>query len=212
MKLEPLYRLRLRTPRLEPRLGSRAELVALAHVAEGGIHPPEEMPFGVAWSDGIGKPGFVDEFVAYHEEQLAAWSPGEWHLNLLVWAEEQLAGTQTVRAERFAETRIVGTGSWLGARFQRRGYGTEMRVAVLELAFHELGAAVARSDWLEGNHASARVSENLGYREVGVGEIAPRGVPVPHHEMQVDRGSWRCPTAVEISGLEPCLPLFGLTG
>ena len=86
-----------------------------------------------------------------------------------------------------------------------------MRAAVLELAFHELGATAATSDWLEGNHASARVSQKLGCCEVGVSEIAPRGVPVPHHEMRIDRNSWRCPTSVEIFGLEPCLSLFGLT-
>src|SRR5262245_44858676 len=95
----PLHGLQLATPRLELRLGSREELVALAHVAEDGIHRPEEMPFGVAWSDGIGSYGFVDGFVAYHEGKLAAWTPVEWHLNLLVWAGGTLAGTQSVRAE-----------------------------------------------------------------------------------------------------------------
>ena len=54
--VEPLYDLRLRTPRLELRLGGHDELVALGRVAEGGIHPPEEMPFAIAWSDGIGEP------------------------------------------------------------------------------------------------------------------------------------------------------------
>ena len=211
MSVEPLYGLRLRTPRLELRLGSHDELIALAYVAEDGIHPPEEMPFGVPWSDGIGKPGFVDEFVAFHEAQLAGWSLDEWHLNLLVWAEGQLAGTQAVGAERFAETGVARTGSWLGARVQRRGYGTEMRAAVLELAFRELGAVAAESSWIEGNRSSARVSEKLGYHEIEVSEIAPRGVSVPHHKVQVDRDSWHCPVPVEISGLEACLPLFGLT-
>jgi len=211
MSIQPLYGLRLRTPRLELRLGSHDELIALARLAEDGIHPPEEMPFGVAWSDGIGEPGFVDEFVGFHEGQLAAWSQDGWHLNLLVWAQGQLAGTQTVGAERFAETSVVGTGSWLGARFQRRGYGTEMRAAVLELAFRELGAVAAESSWMVGNRASARVSEKLDYHEVGVSEIAPRGVPVPHHKVRVDRDSWRCPVPVDIAGLAACLPLFGLT-
>lgn len=209
MSVEPLYDLRLRTSRLELRLGSRDELIALARIAEDGIHPREEMPFGVAWSDGIGKPGFVDEFVAFHEAQLAAWSREEWHLNLLVWAEGQLSGTQAIGAEWFAQTRVVRTGSWLGARFQRRGYGTEMRTAVLELAFRELGAVAAESSWMVGNRASARISEKLGYHEVGVGEIAPRGFPVPHHRVRIDRDSWDCTMPVEISGLEPCLPLFG---
>jgi len=207
-----LYELRLSTPRLELRLGSREELVELALLAEQGIHPPEQMPFAVAWSDRIGSPGFVEEFVAFHEEQLAAWAPGEWHLNLLVWAEGDLAGTQSVRGTAFARTRIVDTGSWLGAGFQRRGYGTEMRAAVLELAFRGLGASAATSGFMEGNVASARVSEKLGYRRVGVGERAPRGVPVREHEVRLAHADWRSPVTVDISGLTPALPLFGVSG
>jgi RimJ/RimL family protein N-acetyltransferase len=208
----PLYGLRLTTPRLELRLGSREELVALAHVAEAGIHPPEEMPFGVAWSDGIGSPGFVDGFVAYHEGELEAWTPTEWHLNLLVWAGGALAGTQSIRAASFARDLVVTTGSWLGARFQGHGVGTEMRAAVLQLAFRDLGAVAAESGWIEGNTASARVSEKLGYREVGVGDIAPRGIPVRHHDVRLARDEWRCPLVVEVSGLASALPLFGVAG
>ncbi len=44
-----LYGLRLRTPRVELRVPTHGELVELRDVAHAGIHPPEEMPFGVAW-------------------------------------------------------------------------------------------------------------------------------------------------------------------
>jgi len=54
-----LYGLRLHTPRLELRLGSRAELKTLAEVAKAGIHPPDEMPFAVPWTDASADPGFV---------------------------------------------------------------------------------------------------------------------------------------------------------
>jgi RimJ/RimL family protein N-acetyltransferase len=84
-----------------------------------------------------------------------------------------------------------------------------MRAAVLELAFRDLGARRAESGWLEENAASARVSEKLGYREVGRRELGPRGTPVVEHQMEMLREEWRCPTAVAVSGLEPCLPLFG---
>ena len=52
-----LTRLRLRTPRLELRLATVAELRALAEVARAGIHPPEEMPFKVPWTDRADEPG-----------------------------------------------------------------------------------------------------------------------------------------------------------
>ena len=207
----PLYGLRLRTPRLKLRLGSHDELVALGRLAEEGIHPPEEMPFAVAWSDRIGEPNFVDDvLVAYHEQTLAAWNAGDWTLNLLVWTDGELIGTQGVGAKEFAERRTVETGSWLGRRFQRRGHGTEMRAAVLELAFRGLGAEAAESGALSGNEASYRVSEKLGYHVAGTSTVAPRGEPVEHYDLRVERAGWQAPIAVEIEGLEPCLSLFGL--
>jgi RimJ/RimL family protein N-acetyltransferase len=110
----------------------------------------------------------------------------------------------------FAQTRTVGTGSWLGQRFQRQGVGTEMRAAVLELAFRGLGAENARSGAIDGNAASLRVSEKLGYRVIGRGTVEPRGVPAGHTDVELRREDWQPPVAVEIEGLGPCLPLFGL--
>jgi RimJ/RimL family protein N-acetyltransferase len=104
----------------------------------------------------------------------------------------------------------VGTGSWLGRRFQGRGVGTEMRTAVLELAFRGLGAERARSGAVDENIASLRVAEKLGYREIGRGTVAPRGVELPHTDVELRREDWRPPVPVEIEGLGPCLPLFGL--
>ena len=112
--LAPLFGLRLRTPRLELRLPTRPELEELREVARAGIHPPDEMPFAVAWTD---EPYSESWVVAFLEEQLAGWTPEEWHLNLGVWADGELVGSQGMGAERFAETRTVATGSWLGQRF-----------------------------------------------------------------------------------------------
>lgn len=205
-----LYGLRLRTPQLELRLGSHEELLELGRLAERGVHPPDEMPFSIAWTDGIGTPEFLDGFVMFHEESLASWAPEKWSLNLLVWAGGTLVGTQGVGAERFAEERSVATGSWLGQAHQRRGIGTEMRAAVLELAFRGLGAETAVSAWLEGNEASRRVSEKLGYRVGGVRTERPRGEPVVAHQVELRHADWRCPVPVRLDGLEGCLPLFGV--
>jgi RimJ/RimL family protein N-acetyltransferase len=62
---------------------------------------------------------------------------------------------------------------------------------VLELAFRGLGARAALSGALEGNVASARVSEKLGYRVVGTSTISPRGVPVPHTDYRLEAADWR---------------------
>lgn len=208
--LSPLYGLRLRTPRLALRLGDRNELESLARLAIAGIHPPAEMPFGVAWTDASDEPGFIADFVAFHEEALVAWTPEQWALHLLAFADGAPVGTQGVSALRFGAERAVETGSWLGVASQGLGLGTEMRAAVLELAFGPLGAGTARSGWLESGAAqSARVSAKLGYREVGTHLLQPRGTPVVHHDLLLEQPDWTCPVAVEILGVEPCLALFG---
>jgi hypothetical protein len=45
---------------------------------------------------------------------------------------------------------------------------------------------------------------------VALARLAPRGVPVPHHEVRIERRAWRSPVPVEIAGAERCLPLFGV--
>ena len=206
-----LYGLRLRTPRLELRLGSRAELEALAEVAKAGIHPPDEMPFAVPWTDASDDPGFVTDFVAHHEQTLAAWTPEEWRLNLLAFHDGAPVGSQALRGTGFWVDRTVDTGSWLGAASQGRGLGTEMRAAVLELAFGYLDARAAQSGWLEGGAAqSAGVSARLGYREVGSHLERPRGEPVVHHDLLLTRSDWTCPIRVEVEGVDACLALFGV--
>jgi RimJ/RimL family protein N-acetyltransferase len=207
MDLAPLFDLRLRTPRLELRLPTDDELLELYRVAEAGIHPPEEMPFAVPWTDTLNEA----DFLAFHRGTRERWSPESWTCNFATFLESRVIGSQTVEAGSFAEKREVETGSWLGEAFQGRGYGFEQRAAVLELAFTGLGAHAANSGALVDNVASQRVSEKLGYRHTGTREIAPRGEPVPHYDYRIERDEWRCPIPVEIEGLEPALPLFGIT-
>ena len=197
--------MRLRTPRLELRLPTRAELEALREVALGGIHPPEFMPFTVPWTDDPE----LTEFLDYHEMRRREWRADAWHFEPGVWFEGELVGVQALESTRFAETRTVGTGSWLGRRFQGRGVGTEMRTAVLELAFRGLGADRACSGAVDGNAGSLGVSEKLGYRVVGRDTVAPRGLAIGHAKVELRRGNWQPPVPVEIEGLDPCLPLFG---
>lgn len=211
IEIAPLFGLRLRTERLELRLPTREELVALAGVAEAGVHPPEQMPFRVAWTDRAGKPGFRESFLDHHLGLLRDWSPERWFLELAVWADGEPMGFQSVRAARFAQTRRVETGSWLGQGFQGEGYGTEMRAAVLDLAFLGLGAAAAESGYAEDNLQSKGVSTKLGYEPAGDGWESPRGVPVRHLKLAVMAARWaeieHAPTRID--GLDACLALFG---
>ena len=212
MDLAPLYGLRLRTDRLELRWPDEEEIVALARLAQSGVHEPDEMPFLVPWTDRIGEPDFIDAFVAYHLGLRSSWSAEDWSLELGVWTADELIGVQGVVAHDFAESGEVKTGSWLGQRHQGNGYGTEMRAAVLELAFHGLGARAAYSSALDGAEASMRVSRKLGYVDDGEQLVEVRGRPRRDRRLLLSRDRWidQERISVRISGLEPCFPLFGL--
>jgi RimJ/RimL family protein N-acetyltransferase len=205
VNVDALWDLRVRTPRLELRLPTEDELVELFRVAEGGIHPPEEMPFFVPWTDDLR----LEAFVEYHHGTWTAWRPEQWLLNLFSFLDGRPIGSQGVGAEEFAVRRQVETGSWLGAPYQGKGLGTEQRAAVLELAFAHLGAQVAVSGSIVHNLSSQRVSEKLGYRVTGSRTIAPRGEPVEHLDYRLERDEWTCPIPVEVEGIKAALPLFG---
>jgi len=206
----PLFDLVVRTPRLELRAPTDDDLVELLDVARAGVHDPETMPFAVAWTD-VPSPDFERDFLRYYWGTRAEWAPGAWQLPLVVVRDGRPIGFQEMSAVDFAARRNVKTGSWLGRRHQGLGIGTEMRAAILFLAFEGLGALAAESGALEGNLASARVSEKLGYRPNGLGLVAPRGTPVVEQRYRLARADWRrdlCPVTIE--NLEPCLRMFGV--
>jgi RimJ/RimL family protein N-acetyltransferase len=205
MSIEALWSVRLRTPRLELRLPTEEELDAFYGVAAAGIHPPEEMPFAIAWTDSL----IEDAFKSFHRGTWGSWTPESWTCNFVTFLEGRPIGSQTIESRDFAGTKTVGTGSWLGRPHQGHGYGTEQRAAVLEFAFRGLGAETAISGAVFPNVASQRVSEKLGYRVTGISEVAPRGEPIEHYDYRLDRADWRCPIDVEIAGLEDALDLFG---
>jgi len=91
-----------------------------------------------------------------------------------------------------------------------------MRTAVLALAFDGLAAEAAITSAWHDNDASLGVSRSLGYRPNGeqlhAREGAGGGRDVMVH-LRMTRHDWfgRPRPAVDIGGLEACLPLFGLT-
>src|SRR5919109_417892 len=79
----PLFALRIVSEHLVLRLPSDDDLLELLDLAKAGIHPLDEMPFGVAWSVEV-SPAFERGFLAHHWGSRAAWSPDDWRLNLIV--------------------------------------------------------------------------------------------------------------------------------
>ena len=140
----PLFGLRIRSERLVLRLPTDDDLPGLLDLAKAGIHPPAEMPFGVAWTDATGA-AFDQGYLQHHWKWRGSWRPEEWWLNLMVEWEGRPIGAQTISGEDFAIHRTVDSGSWLGQAYQGRGFGKEMRSAVLSFAFDGLGARFATS-------------------------------------------------------------------
>jgi RimJ/RimL family protein N-acetyltransferase len=170
----PLRHLVLRTPRLELRPDDDAGLHELVDVAYEGVHPPEEMPFAVAWTDAA--PRYLGRGVLqYYWSERAALTPERWPIHFLVRLDGRVIGTQSLGAREFAITREVYTGSWIGLRHQGQGIGTEMRAAVLLFAFDHLGAEAARSAANAENPRSLGVSRHLGYRPDGTETVVRRG-------------------------------------
>jgi len=206
----PLFDLRLRTPRLELRVPADEDLLRLLEVARRGVHDLPRSPFLVPW-DEPPSPAFERQFLLHWWQVRGSWSPDAWTLALVAVADGAVIGMQDVIARDFGRTRTVRTGSWLGLDHQRQGYGTEMRAAVLWLAFEELGARVARSGYLEGNAASARVSAKLGYQPNGVELIdATPGRERIEQLLRVTPETWnRHLVPVTVEGMDACRGLFG---
>lgn len=208
----PLFALRLVTSRLVLRLPGDDDLAALARLIEEGIHDPAQMPFDdPPWTDEP-SPGRERAWLQRQWQQRAAWDPAQWRLRLLAEHEGQPVGMQDLVAASFPSLGVVSTYSWLGRAWQGRGFGKEMRAAVLALAFDRLGARQAESTAFEDNHASVGVSRALGYEENGREWMLRRGSPAPAVRFRMTPALWRAlarpPTAIE--GLEACLDLFGL--
>ena len=207
----PLAALEITTPRLRLHLPSPAELDQLAGLAAGGVHEPRRQPFTVAWTDG--EPEVVARRVLqYVWGTWARWVPEDWSLWLAVVHDGVVIGSQDVSGRDFAVRREVSTGSWLGRDFHGQGFGTEMRAAVLHLAFAGLGARYAVSGAYVDNAASLGVSRKLGYRDDGVEHHAVRGTDATLRRLRLTRADWQAHRSVEvrIDGLEACLPMFGV--
>lgn len=201
----PLADLVLRTARLELRLPTDAELIALAE------RSPEDLETDPAWPappDGNGRRGTA--ILQWYWRALGMWKAEAWRLPLAVWADGELVGFQELEAERFAVLRTVETSSWLVPEVRGRGIGKEMRAAVLALAFDRLGALVATSGAWETNAASLGVSRAVGYEDNGWHLHDDNGQPAVMRRVLLTSERWTPPSpAVSVEGLEPCRAWFG---
>jgi RimJ/RimL family protein N-acetyltransferase len=208
----PLAGLRLTTPRLELRWPTESDLDELASLAAEGVHDPGVQPFMNGWTD-ADPAGRAQSTLQFHWRQAGSWVAANWSLNLVVVRDGAVVASQGIGGRDFAILREVSTGSWVGRRHHGQGIGTEMRAAVLHLAFAGLQAEFATSGAFADNAASLAISRKLGYADDGVERFVVRGRPVLSRRLRLDRACWQAHRTipVEISGLPECQSFFGLT-
>ena len=207
----PLFDIRVRTPRLEIRLPTDDEIVALIRVVdEQGIHDPAVMPFQISFTDQP-SPQRQRGSMQWFWRCRAEWSPDNWKFSGAVFVDGAVVGVQDLMATDFRMLRSVNTGSWLGRDAQGKGLGKEMRAAILHLAFEGLGARQANSGAFLDNAASAATSRSLGYEDNGVDAARQRDQAGAVQRFLLTRTRWeeRRRDDITIEGLEGCLDMFG---
>ena len=207
----PLLALRVRTSDLELRLPNEEELAELADVAVAGFARPGERPFFITWGDGTPK-GRGLAVLRWHWEALAGWKPTSWTLGLAAFHEGRPIGMQSMHADDFGVLREVSSWSWLGLPYQGRGLGTQMRAAVLHLAFDGLGCENAVSASFVDNHASRAVSRRLGYAEDGLSRDSDGETALVSQRYRLTRERWAGVERPEVTveGLDGCREWFGV--
>jgi RimJ/RimL family protein N-acetyltransferase len=204
----PLFDLRITTPRLQLRLPTEELTDQLIDTILD--HDRDQMPFS-SWAR---KPRAELPFntLSHVWGQLAGFTRDDWSLPLAVVIDGTAVGMQSLMAKKFPITRQVDSGSWLGRRYQGRGYGTEMRSAALYFAFIELGAEVAVSTSFADNAASIAVSRRNGYTQNGIDRQTRDGTMQETLRFRLTRDDWQRhrPVEVQVDGFDRCRPLFGL--
>ena len=209
--LWPLLDLRLTTTRLVLRHPTDDELVALAGLAAAGVHPPGERPYLNPWTEGTPQQTAV-HVVQQHWSRRGGWSPDAWALELGLFSDDRPVGMVAMRGREFSVRREVKTESWLALAHHRQGLGTEARSALLHLAFEGLGAQSALTEVFRDNAGSQGVSRRLGYRHDGISRDIRDGQVLISDRLRLDRDDWfgTDRMRVDVTGLAPCLPWFGL--
>ena len=204
---------RVVTPRLELHGATDDLLARLAPLVRSGkasdSPPPYDDPF---WAYE------QDPEVRVHRWLQGVWRargtvrPGYWRLPLVVVVDDEPVGMQDLTSDGFDSFGTVETFSWLSSDVRRRGTGTEMRSAVLHLAFAGFGAREAHSEANVDNAGSNGVSERLGYERNGTSWAECDGRPTLGQRWRLLRQTWesRRREDITMSGVAPCRAALGL--
>lgn len=206
----PVLGLRITAGSLELRGLTDDDLAALGALAQGGVHPPERMPFYHPWTDAP-----VEQIplgmAQYHWGVRARFSPATWSLELGVWVDGELVGCQGFGTSDYLVTRTGETGSWLGIEHQGSGIGTRMRQAMCAFVFDHLDADEVTSGAFLDNPASIAVSHKVGYADNGISRKKRRdGEMAEHLALRLTPKTFVRGEPIEVEGAAAVRRLIGL--
>lgn len=208
----PPLNVAVRTPRLTLRGASDDLLERLMPAIRDGVVPGGTSPFD-------------DPMSLYDESPDREWrwrraiwagrarvTPTFWRLYFVVMVDDEPVGMQDLIGTDFATFGTVETFSWLRPDRRARGVGTEMRAAVLHLAFAGLSAREAGSEAFSDNDASNRVSQLLGYEPNGTNWATRRGEAALLRRWRLTREMWETGrrSDIHLDGVDDCRPVLGI--
>ena len=201
------------TPRIELRAATDELLEALAPLVAAGEANADPPP----WDDPCAfyEP---DPDLRVQQWMQSVWRgrgtvrSDAWRLYFVVFVDGQPVGQQDLTGSEFDLFGTVESTSWVSTKVRRQGIGTEMRSAVLHLAFDGLGAVEAHSEGAVDNVGSNAVSERLGYEPNGLAWATHQGKPVLGQRWRLDRETWRARRRSDItmSGVSDCRRTLGI--
>ena len=151
----PLFDLRIRTHDLTLRPMAESDLEQVCRI----LPADAEMDPAATTYDGVDQETNRSIIVCQsYWKAFGTWRPDAWRLNFVVYEGDNLIGAQELEGNDFVTLRTVDTASFLVPSARGRGFGKQMRKAVLTLAFRELGAEAAITSAYHDNAASLGVS------------------------------------------------------
>ncbi len=205
-----MFGLRLTTPQLELRPLTEDDLPTVAAL----IPPDAEQDPAATTYDGLDS--VTNRGIVVHQgywKSWGSWRPESWALPFAVLHDGELIGTQELEGEDFPSLRTVDSSSFLAVHARGRGFGKQMRRAILSLAFGPLEAQAAITSAWHDNYASLAVSRALGYQANGVSLHRRDAGRDEMLHLRLTRSRWLSSEAaaqVTITSFEPCRAFFGL--
>lgn len=208
----PPFALIIRSDEIEMTPVRESDYPELADIARGGVRREGVRAFLVDWDSGDDV-SIARSIAQYQWSTRANFKTEDWTVEFVVRVAGRVVGVQGVSAKDYLKTRTVTTGSWLAREEQGHGIGTRMRRAIVRAFAEEFSAARFETAYFEGNAASRRVSEKIGYTPNGAHRIvAQDGRARTEHGMVLDVAALRPDDAdFSVVGAEVFRRFIGLT-